>query len=72
MILLICGVNISESINKSTEKDYIYDTNFFTRELKPFETIVFISNKNGVKTPKKIKMIPYFLKLQKEKLNEKN
>ena len=35
--------NISESINTSYHKDYIYDSNFFSRELETFSCLAFVS-----------------------------
>ena len=56
--------NISESFNKYLEKDFIYDTQFFSQELETFESLAFISNGNRILLPQKLHMIPYF---QKEK-----
>ena len=48
--------NISRSISKVTSKENEYDENFFTRELKIFEALVFYIKKDeGVKV-EKIKM----------------
>ena len=52
--------SISESFNKFTQKDYIYDTNFFTQELQTFSSLVFLSNGFKILKPEKLKMIPYF------------
>lgn len=54
--------SISESISSSYEKDYVFDVNFFTQELKTFQALTFLSNGNQVSTPEKLDMIPYFLK----------
>ena len=35
--------SISESFNKFTQKDYIFDTNFFTQELRTFSGLCFLS-----------------------------
>ena len=52
--------SISESINLYTQKDYIYDTNFFTQELETFTAIGFLSDGNKILKPKKIGLYPYF------------
>ncbi len=52
--------SISESFNKFTQKDYIYDTNFFTRELKTFSSLCFLSTGFNILKPEKLNMIPYF------------
>lgn len=52
---------ISESFNIYTQKDYIYDTNFFTQKLETFSSICFLSNGEKIIKPKKLKMHPYFL-----------
>ena len=53
--------NISESINNYTQKDYIYDTNFFTQDLETFSCIAFLSDGKKILPPKKIKLSPYFI-----------
>ena len=63
--------NISESINSSYEKDFIFDSNFFTQELETFSAVAFLSDGNKIIKPQKIKLIPYFLKGCDEKLEEK-
>lgn len=52
--------NISESYNSYYQTDYIYDTNFFTRNLETFSALSFLSDGYSIFEPKKIKMIPYF------------
>lgn len=54
--------NISESYNKSTQKDYVFDTNFFSQSLKTFECIAFLSNGFNILKPTKLTMFPYFKK----------
>ena len=52
--------NISESYNSYYQSDYIYDTNFFTRELETFTALTFLSDGNKIYKPKKLQMLPYF------------
>lgn len=52
--------NISESLNQYFQTDFIYDTNFFTRQLPTFTCIAFLSNGMEITSPQKIKMIPNF------------
>ena len=52
--------NISESYNSYYQTDYIYDTNFFTRQLETFTALTFLSDGNKIYKPQKIKMLPYF------------
>lgn len=52
--------SISESFNKFTQKDYIYDTNFFTQELKTFSSLCFLSDGFKILKPEELEMIPYF------------
>lgn len=54
--------NISESVNSSYEKDFVFDSNFFTQNLETFTAIAFLSDGSRIIKPKKIKLIPYFLK----------
>ena len=52
--------NISESYNSYYQNDYIYDTNFFTRELETFTALTFLSDGTKIFEPKKLEMLPYF------------
>jgi len=54
--------NISESISSTYEKDYVFDTKFFTQELETFVALAFLSNGNKIIKPQKLKLIPYFKK----------
>ena len=51
----------SESINKYTQLDYVFDTNFFTRELQTFSCVAFISDGIKIMPPQKLDLIPYFI-----------
>ena len=52
--------NISESYNSYYQTDYIYDTNFFTRQLETFTALTFLSDGNKIYEPQKVQMLPYF------------
>ena len=52
--------NISESINTSYNKDYIFDSNFFSRELETFSCLAFISNGTSILPVEKLWLQPYF------------
>ena len=52
--------NISESYNSYFQSEYIYDTNFFTRELETFTALTFLSDGTRIFEPKKFQMLPYF------------
>ena len=52
--------NISETYSSYTQKDYIFDTNFFTQDLETFTALTFLSNGNKILKPKKLKLFPYF------------
>lgn len=52
--------NVSESISTHINSDFVYDTNFFTRELETFSCLSFISNGSKILPPAKLKMCPYF------------
>ena len=54
--------NISESVNSYFQSDYIYDTNFFTRDLVTFTALTFLSDGIKIFNPQKLDMIPYFKK----------
>ena len=46
--------SISKTLNYIESKENEYDENFFTRELKTFEALAFISDGNSICEPKKI------------------
>lgn len=52
--------NISESISTYLHFDYIYDTNFFTRNLETFSCLAFLSDGEKILNPEKLKLIPFF------------
>lgn len=52
--------NLSESYNKYTQNDYIYDTNYFSQSLETFKSLAFISDGTKIFKPKQIQMIPYY------------
>ena len=54
--------SITESINTYTQKDFIYDTNFFTQSLETFSALTFLSDGSQIFKPTKLKMFPYFKK----------
>lgn len=53
--------NISESLNKYSQTDYIYDTNYFSRQLETFQCLAFLSDGQKIIPPMKIKILPYFV-----------
>ena len=59
--LISNNTNISESYNTYTQTDFIYDTNFFSQELKTFEALSFISTGTNIIKPQKLSLIPHFL-----------
>lgn len=63
--------NISESISSSYEKDFIFDSNYFTQELETFSAVAFLSDGNKIMKPQKIKLIPYFMKGSDVELEKK-
>ncbi len=54
--------NLSESYNKYTQNDYIYDTNYFSQSLETFKCLAFISDGLRILKPKELQMIPYYEK----------
>ena len=59
--LISNNTNISESYNKYTQSDFVYDTNFFSQDLKTFEALSFISTGTNILKPQKLFLTPYFL-----------
>ena len=62
------GSNLSQSVNTYSQFDYKFDYNYFTKELKIFEALTFLSDGNQILEPQKLKMIPYFL--EEDKISE--
>lgn len=54
--------SITESLNTYTQKDFVYDTNFFTQNLETFSALAFLSDGNHILSPSKLRMFPYFKK----------
>ena len=54
------GSNISESFSTYTQKDFIFDTNFFSQELQTFYALTFLSDGSKIFKPCKLKLLPYF------------
>lgn len=54
--------SITESISTYTQKDFIFDTNYFTQNLETFSSLAFLSDGNNILKPTKLKMFPYFKK----------
>lgn len=52
--------NISESISTQIQTDYIFDTNFFTKNLKTFNCLAFISDGKKIQPTHLVQLIPYF------------
>ena len=52
--------NLSESINTSSQKDFIYDTSFFSRFLNTFSCLAFISTGSSILPLQQLSLIPYF------------
>ena len=52
--------NITESYNTYSQKDYVFDTNFFTQNLETFSSLTFLSDGEKILKPYKLKMFPYF------------
>lgn len=52
--------SFTESISTYVQTDYIYDTNYFTKNLKTFEAIAFLSNGYEIIYSSKINLIPFF------------
>ena len=54
--------NLSESINTSSQKDFIYDSSFFTRFLNTFSCLAFISTGSSILPLQQLALTPYFKK----------
>jgi len=54
--------NLSESISKCVQSDFIYDTNFFTQDLETFSCLSFLSDGYKILKPMKLHLKPYFVK----------
>ncbi len=52
--------NLSESINRYSQLDFVYDTKYFTQVLECFHAITFLSTGTKIIPPQELKLIPYF------------
>lgn len=52
--------NLSESYSTSFQKDYVFDSNFFSRDLETFSCLSFISNGYFILPVQKLFLKPYF------------
>ena len=53
--------NLSESFNKYSQSEYIYDTNYFSQQLETFQCLAFLSDGHKIIPPMKLKLLPYFV-----------
>ncbi len=54
--------NLSESISTQVFHDFIYDFNAFSRELKTFQAICFLTNGSEIIKPQIVQLEPFFSK----------
>lgn len=52
--------SISESINVSTQRDFVFEEKVFTQTLKLFKAICFTANEEGMNEPYLVHLLPYF------------
>lgn len=64
--------NISESISTQIHTDFVYDTNFFTQNLKTFSCLAFLSDGTQILPPRKIDLFPSFLDITDKKISSSN
>lgn len=53
--------SISESINVSTQRDFVFEEKVFTQTLELFKAICFTANEKGMNEPHLVHLFPYFL-----------
>lgn len=64
--------NISESISTQIHTDFVYDTNFFTQNLKTFSCLAFLSDGTQILPPCKVDLFPSFLDITDKKISSSN
>jgi len=52
--------SLSESYNTYLQKEYLYDTHFFTRDLENFSCLAFLSDGTKILSPQRLTLLPYF------------
>lgn len=52
--------SISESINVSTQRDFVFEEKVFTQTLELFKAICFTANERGMNEPHLVHLLPYF------------
>ncbi|QIB69788.1 type IV secretion system DNA-binding domain-containing protein [Aminipila butyrica] len=53
--------SFSESLNVSTQKDFVFEEKIFTQVLKLFKAICFTANETGMNEPHLVHLCPYFM-----------
>lgn len=64
--------NISESISTQVHTDFVYDTNFFTQNLKTFSCLAFLSDGTQILPACKVDLFPSFLEVMDKKVSSNN
>jgi len=68
--------SISESVNVSTQRDFVFEEKVFTQTLELFKAVAFTANEKGMNEPYIVHLLPYFqepiLHISCEKENEKS
>ena len=52
--------SISETFSTYLQNDYIYESNYFTQNLETFTALTFLSDRNKIYPPQKLKLFPHF------------
>lgn len=52
--------SISESVNVSTSRDFVFEEKIFTQELKLFTAVAFTAHDEGMNEPYIVHLMPYF------------
>ncbi|WP_324824335.1 type IV secretory system conjugative DNA transfer family protein [Sinanaerobacter sp. ZZT-01] len=52
--------SISESINVTTQRDFVFEERIFTQTLKLFKAVAFTANAEGMNEPFIVHLLPYF------------
>lgn len=52
--------SLSEAINVSTQRDYVFEEKVFTQTLKLFKAVCFTANEDGMNEPYLVHLLPYF------------
>ena len=60
--------SVSESMNVSTQRDFVFEERIFTQTLEMFKAVCFLARDNGMQEPVIVHLLPYYESFIAEKI----